>query len=339
MSTIKDVAKKAGVSPSTVSRVINNHPRISQDTREQVLESMDEIGYHPNIIARNLVNQQTNTLGLVMPYSTEEAFADPFYAEVLRGIGAMAQSKGYSLLLITCDGQENEVNAALRAVKGKQVDGLLLLRVRKNDQLIKELKELEFPFTVVGRPENEDNNYWVNNDNIQSSKQLIDYLLNLGHTKIGVITGSKEYIVYQDRLAGYQRALEEQGITYQQDYVAQIIGKQESAYEQAKELLKANPEITALFGVDDQMAYGIVQAVRELDLDIPEDIAVVGFNNNPLSNLITPPLTTMDINTYQLGNQATELLIKVVNDQVTDYCHQLVPTDLIIRESCGGQDD
>ncbi|GAB6099740.1 maltose operon transcriptional repressor MalR [Halanaerocella petrolearia] len=340
MPTIKDVAQKAGVSPSTVSRVINNHPRISQDTRDKVLESMDDIGYHPNVIAQNLVNQQTNTLGLVMPYSTEEAFADPFYAEVLRGIGSMAQKNGYSLLLITSDEEKGELEAVLRAVKGKQIDGLLLLRAKKDDQVIKKLDEMNFPFVIVGRPEKEDNYYWVNNNNIQSSKELVEYMIELGHNKIGVFIGSEEYIVDRDRLEGYKLALQEQGIDYNQDYVVQIEGgNKSSAYQATKKILESHPELTAIYGIDDRIAYGAIKAIKELDLEIPQDISVVGFNNNPLSELISPPLTTVDINTYQLGNQATKLLIEVINEEITDYYNSIVPTDMIIRDSCGGKND
>ncbi|AGB40099.1 transcriptional regulator [Halobacteroides halobius DSM 5150] len=340
MPTIKDVAKKAGVSPSTVSRVVNNHPRISQETREEVLQAMDEIGYHPNVIAQNLVNQTTNTLGLVMAPSTEEAFADPFYAEVLRGIGSMAQKNGYSLLLITGDEEGGELEATLRAVRGKQVDGLLLLRAKKSDKLTDKLNEMNFPFVVVGRPEEEDKNYWVNNDNVQSSKELVEYLINLGHNKIGAFIGSEEYIVDQDRLKGYKLALKSHGIDYNQDYIVQIeSGKQEKAYRFTKDLLNSYPELTALYGIDDRIAYGAIKAVKELGFKIPEDIAIVGFNNNPLSELIEPALTTVDINTYELGRKATSLLIQVITEQVTSYCNDIVPTDLIVRESCGGKND
>ncbi len=337
MATIKDVAKEADVSPSTVSRVINDHPRISQATRDRVREAMDKIGYHPNIIAQSLVNQKTNTIGLVMPYSAEEVFADPFYAEVLRGIGAVTQTKGYSLLLINCNGEEQELKSTMRAVKGKQVDGLLLLRAKRDDKLVTELKELDFPFVIVGRPEDEQNNYWVNNDNIQASKEVVEYLIELGHRNICLVTGSKEYIVYQDRWHGYKQALAENGLDYDSDYVLWIEGMQQEVYQKVKELLTTQPEVSAIFGVDDMMAYGAIQAIQELGLAIPDDIAVIGFNNNPLSKLITPALTTVDINTYQLGNQATKLLIRVINEEVDRYCHELVAADIIKRSSCGGR--
>ncbi|OCL25780.1 LacI family transcriptional regulator [Orenia metallireducens] len=336
MPTIKDVAKSAGVSPSTVSRVINNHPRISSETKKRVEKSMKEIGYHPNIIARSLVKQKTNTLGLVMPYSTEEAFADPFYSEILRGIGSVAQNKEYSLLLITSNGMKEELEVTLKAVRSKRVDGLLILRARSNDKLLKELKKLKTPFVIVGRPEDEKNNFWVNNDNIESTKKLVEYLIGLGHEKIGVITGDSKYIVYKDRLEGYKRALEDNGIEYNPNYIIQTTGHHGLTTKYTKELLESYPKLTAIFAVDDLMAYGAILGIKELGLKVPGDVSVVGFNNNPLSQLITPSLTTVDINIFELGSTATKSLINIINKEPTEYYHEIVKTNMIIRDSCGG---
>ncbi len=335
MPTIKDVAKDAGVSPSTVSRVINSNPKISKETSRKVRESMKKIGYYPNSIAQSLVNQKTDTIGLVMPYSPEEAFADPFYAEILRGIGGVAQKKGYSLLLITSNGSEEEFEASIKAVKGKRVDGLLILRSRKDDILVKELKKLKFPYMIIGRPEDEDNNYWVNNDNLKSSSSLVEYLIKLGHKRIGLITGSKEYIVYQDRIEGYKSALKNNGIDYKAEYVIETTRVLETNKEVTKKLIKANQELTAIFAVDDMMAYGAILAIKELNMKVPDDISIVGFNNDLLSRLINPSLTTVDINTHQLGSTATENLIKIINNNSLDYYHELVPTTLVKRDSCG----
>ncbi|WP_018248304.1 LacI family DNA-binding transcriptional regulator [Orenia marismortui] len=333
MPTIKDVAKDAGVSPSTVSRVINDHPRISNATKKKVKKSMKKIGYHPNIIAQSLVKQKTNTIGLVMPYSAEEAFANPFYSEILRGIGAVAQEKGYSILLITCDGQE-EVEASLRAVKSKLVDGILILRAKKDDILLKKLREAEVPFVIVGRPEDADKHYWVNNDNIKASKNLVQHLIDLGHKDIALITGGSEYIVSQDRLDGYKLALKENKIKYNPEYIIHIHGNEEIISKNTKKLLKKNPDLTAIFAVDDLMAYRSILAIKELGLKVPEDISVVGFNNNPLSQLITPSLTTVDINTYQLGEEATSILINVIENKISEYYHKIVEANIIIRNSC-----
>ncbi|PTV94260.1 LacI family transcriptional regulator [Halanaerobium saccharolyticum] len=335
MPTLKDVAKKAGVAPSTVSRVINDSSRISEETKFKVRKIMDEIGYHPNINARNLVKQRSHNLGLVIPYSTEEAFADPFYSEILRGIGVLAHSKGFNLLLLTSNGEEEEKKTVLNAVRGKQIDGVLLLRAKKEDELIDELTKINFPFVIVGRPEEKDKYYWVNNDNITASEKVVDYLIKNGHRKIAMIIGDDNYIMNNDRLEGYKRAFEKNGLKINNDLILRSDNTDhQNIYMLSQQMIKEHPEITAFYGMSDTMAYTIMQAMNDMNVKIPEDISIVGFNNNPMSKIVSPPLTTVDINIYLLGNKATELLIGVINGQVDKYQHTIVPTNIIERDSC-----
>ncbi len=333
MSTIKEVADRADVSPSTVSRVINDNSQITEETRQRVLKAIEELDYQPNILARNLVNQKSNNIGLVIPYSAEETFADPFYTEVLRGIGAVNQTRDYSLLLINYDDETEEMQEALQAVRGQQVAGLLLMQAKKNDPLVNKLNELEFPFVIVGRPEDEENNYWVNNNNLQAGRKMVEYLIAEGHKNIGLVAGSKDYTVCQDRWEGYRQALEANDLSYNQEHVSWVEGAQTEIKQRTKKMLANYPEISALAGFDDLTAYWIMKAVWELDLKVPDDIAVVGFNNHPLSRLINPKLTTIDINIYQLGVQATKLLIDVIEDDQVEYTHEIIPTNLIVRQS------
>lgn len=335
MPTLKDVAKKAGVAPSTVSRVINDSSRISAETKQKVRSIMKEIGYHPNLNARNLVKQRSHNLGLVIPYSSEEAFADPFYSEILRAIGVLANSKGFNLLLLTSDRAEKEKETVLNAVKGKQVDGILLLRAQKNDQLIKELKALNFPFVIVGRPENKEDYYWVNNDNIQASQKAVEYLIENGHRQIAIISGAKNYTMNIDRIQGYRQAFLAKGLSVREDLI--ILLKKinyQNIYLQSQKIIKNYPEITAFYGMSDTMAYTIIQAMNDLNIKIPNDISIIGFNNNPVSKLISPPLTTVDINIYLLGNKATELLIAIINKKIKEPTATIIPSRLIIRKSC-----
>lgn len=335
MPTLKDVAKKAGVAPSTVSRVINDSSRISAETKQKVRSIMKEIGYHPNLNARNLVKQRSHNLGLVIPYSSEEAFADPFYSEILRAIGVLANSKGFNLLLLTSDRAEKEKETVLNAVKGKQVDGILLLRAQKNDQLIKELKALNFPFVIVGRPENKEDYYWVNNNNIQASQQAVEYLVENGHRQIAIISGPKNYTMNIDRIQGYRQAFSAKNIPVREDLI--ILLKKinyQNIYLQSQKIIKNHPEVTAFYGMSDTMAYTIIQAMNDLNIKIPNDISIIGFNNNPVSKLISPPLTTVDINIYLLGNKATELLIAIINKKIKEPTSTIIPSQLIIRKSC-----
>lgn len=335
MPTLKDVAKKAGVAPSTVSRVINDSSRISEETKFKVRKIMDEIGYHPNINARNLVKQRSHNLGLVIPYSTEEAFADPFYSEILRGIGVLAHSKGFNLLLLTSNGEDEEKKTVLNAVRGKQIDGVLLLRAKKEDKLIDELSKINFPFVIVGRPEEKDKYFWVNNDNIAASERVVDYLIENGHQNIAMIVGDENYIMNNDRLLGYKKSFQKNDLEINNDYIIRSESTDhQSIYMLTQKLIKEHPEITAFYGMSDTMAYTIMQAMNDMQIKIPEDISIVGFNNNPMSKIVSPPLTTVDINIYLLGNKATELLIGVINGKIDKYQHTIVPTNIIERDSC-----
>jgi|Wag4MinimDraft_8_1082659.scaffolds.fasta_scaffold00039_8 DNA-binding LacI/PurR family transcriptional regulator len=335
MTTLKDIAKKAGVAPSTVSRVINDSSRISEKTKTKVRKIMEEMGYHPNINARNLVKQRSHNLGLVIPYSTEKAFADPFYSEILRAIGVLAHSKGFNLLLLTSNGEEEEKKTVLNAVKGKQIDGVLLLRAKKEDNLINELTKINFPFVIVGRPEETSKYYWVNNDNVKASERIVDYLIDKGHKKIAVILGDDNYILNEDRLQGYVNSFQKNNLKIDQDLIVQTKKiDHNNIYILAQKMIKDHPEITAFYGMSDTMAYTIMQAMSDMNIKIPEDISIVGFNNNPMSKIVSPPLTTVDINIYLLGNKATELLIAVINGQIEKYEHTIVPANIIERDSC-----
>ncbi|MFP4020658.1 MAG: LacI family DNA-binding transcriptional regulator [Halanaerobium sp.] len=335
MPTLKDVAKKAGVATSTVSRVINDSSRISDETKIKVRKIMNEIGYHPNVNARNLVKQRSHNLGLVIPYSTEEAFADPFYSEILRAIGVLAHSKGFNLLLLTSNGEEEEKKTVLDAVKGKQIDGVLLLRAKKNDELIDELTKINFPFVIVGRPEAKDKYFWVNNDNVKASERIVDYLIDKGHKKIAVILGDDNYTVNEDRMQGYINSFQKNNLKIDQDLIVQSKKiDYHSIYMLSQKMVKDHPEITAFYGMSDTMAYTVMQSLNDLKIKIPEDISIVGFNNNPMSKIVSPPLTTVDINIYLLGNKATELLIGVINEKIKKYEHTIVPANIIERNSC-----
>jgi len=335
MPTLKDVAEKAGVAPSTVSRVINDSSRISDQTKNKVRKIMDEIGYHPNINARNLVKQRSHNLGLLIPYSTEEAFADTFYSEILRGIGSLAHSKGFNLLLLTCSGEEEEKKTVLDAVKGKQIDGVLLLRAKKDDELIDELTKINFPFVIVGRPEVEDKYYWVNNDNLKASERIVDYLINKGHKNIAVILGDDNYTVNEDRLQGYINSFHKNNLKINQDLIAQSKKiNYHNIYMLVQKMVKEHSEITAFYGLSDTMAYTIMQAINDLNIKIPDEISIVGFNNNPMSKMVSPPLTTVDINIHLLGNKATELLIGVIDGKIKKLKHTIVPANIIERNSC-----
>jgi len=332
--TIKDVAKLAGVNPSTVSRVIANNPLISQKTREKVLKVMTELDYHPNLVARNLVSRITQTIGVLMPQSAENLFLNPFFPEVLRGISTAARRDGYDILLAMGETEEEEKETISRMVHGRRVDGLILLISRVENQLGDYLKSTDFPIAIVGKPPHDWGLCWVDNDNVDASYKATQYLLKLGHRAIGCITGSLEFVVSLDRLAGYKNALAESGVEYDRRLVIQGEFSQKGGYEAMNALLTTEPAITAVLVFDDVMAFGAIHQAHEQGRNVPADISIIGFNNTPLSNFVSPPLTTVDIFPYRLGTRVTELIIQRIENPEKEERFDYIGTNLLLRQSC-----
>jgi DNA-binding LacI/PurR family transcriptional regulator len=335
MVTIKDVAKLAKVSPSTVSRVIADSKSISAPTKERVRKAMEELGYYPNMIARSLIKRSSHALGLILSRSAESAFSNPFFPEILRGISTVTQSHHYSLVLATAENYQEEAKQCLRMLMEKRVDGVILLASRVNDELIRKLAEEEYPFVVVGRAPGVGECLSVNNDNIQAGYLATRHLLNLGHRRIAFLNGPEEYTFCQDRFQGYCMALQEFGIAVDAAYVRNAENLQEDGYRLVSELLRIEEYPTALFVVDDLMAVGAYRAIKERQLSIPGDIAVVGFNDNLYSAFMEPPLTTVHIPIYQMGVTAAELIIRVLDGQEVNLDQHILSSELVVRESCG----
>jgi DNA-binding LacI/PurR family transcriptional regulator len=333
--TIKDVAREANVAPSTVSRVIANNPRISEQTKRRVKEVMEQLGYYPNLQARSLVAKSTQTIGVIMPNSAYHAFRNPFFPEVLRGISMHAHESKYGIYLSTGSTEEEIHEEVLSMVMGRRVDGILLLYSRVNDRTMNYLEEIGFPFAVVGRPSvNEERITYVDNDNIFISKQVTNYLIEHGHTNIAYVGINPDFVVTIDRINGYKLALKEAGLTVNEAYLVNEELVNEQGIDAICSLMKLDAPPTALVTQDDLMAYEIISHLEKLNIRVPEDISIVGFNNLSLSEHSKPPLTSVDIGTFQLGHLATECLIEKIEIPETLPKRITIPTKLIERKSC-----
>jgi DNA-binding LacI/PurR family transcriptional regulator len=297
MVTIKDVAKLAQVSPSTVSRVISDSKQISDETKKRVRIAMEELGYYPNLIARS----------------------SPFFSEVIRGISKAVQNRQYSLLLATAENYKEEAKQCMKMIKEKRVDGVILLASRVEDDLIAQLSLDEYPFVVVGRAPSGTGIYSVNNDNIQAAYNVVRHLLNLGHREIAFLNGPQDYIFCHDRYEGYAMAFREFGLEIIQEYVIETDLQQENGYFYT------------------MMALGAYRAIKENQLKIPDDIAVVGFNNDHFSSLVSPPLTTVRIPIYEMGINAAEMMMDLLGGKRVIPPQRILSSELIIRDSCGGK--
>ena len=331
--TIKDVAKKAGVSPSTVSRVISKHPRISKETIERVTRVMEELGYHPNSMAKGLVSKATHILGVILPRPAEELFQNYFFHEVLRGLLAQANRSDYDLLIASGSSESDELETVKRLVRGRRVDGIILLTSKMKDPLIAFLNESRFPFVIIGRSQDFPDVPTVDNDNVQAAYDATRHLINQGHVRIGFVSGPRELTVSQDRLAGYRRAMQEAGLEVSEDWVVEGEFLQETGYRAMSMLMNLPERPTALVVIDDIVAFGVMHGLNELGYSVPQDMCLVGFNNISMSEHTSPPLTTVDIGAYQIGYMTAQTLIKVIAREPLHQNRIIIPHRLVVRGS------
>ena len=331
--TLNDVAKMAGVSPSTVSRVISNSPKISDATKNRVLKCMDELGYYPNAIARSLARKKTGNIGVIMPTRTEDIFLNPFFPEALRGILKGASNKGYDILLSTNTGKDDELKRIKTFIRGSKVDGIILMSSKMNDECIEYLSSIKFPFSLIGSPYDfiEKVNH-VDNDNYMAAYELTRYLTIIGRKRIAMIAGDDKLIVTKKRIEGYIKALEESNISFDKDLL--FIGSfdEKTGYRYGKNLLDLKPRPDGLIVTDDLVAFGAIQVFESLNISIPEDIAVASFNNSVLSRHSSTPFTSVDVNAYQLGKKSINLLVEAMEKGIEGK-KIIIPYKIYKRES------
>ncbi|HHW12874.1 MAG TPA: LacI family transcriptional regulator [Firmicutes bacterium] len=330
--TINDIAKKAQVSPSTVSRVIADSPLISAATKEKVLKIIKEMNYHPNIIARSLVNRSSRIIGVVMPGMAEQSFQHPFFPELLAGIASMANKEGYKILLANVATLDEEREMVKELTFGSITAGLILLTSRDQNPTVDQLVEVGFPFVVIGRTENPYVN-WVDNDNFLIGYQLVEHFLDQGHRRVAFLGYSPGVTVTRDRLHGYKKALVDHGIPFCEELVVESEFISANGYDLMKRLLALRERPTAVIACDDLLAFGAIKAIHEAGLKVPVDIAVAGINNVPLAEFYNPPLTSVKINAFTLGKKAFEMLQTVLTSDVRSYNRAIIPAELVVRSS------
>ena len=328
--TMKDVAKKASVSPSTVSRVISGNEKISEKTRKKVLKIMKELDYHPNISARNLAINKTKTLGLILPNATQEFIHNPFFIKSMAGISNAAKENDYYIMYGNAKNEKEEVKLLKHFARAGVVDGVILTHVRSDDKSIKLLRDLNFPYITIGRQKFKDS-LWVDNDNISAMYKVVSYLINKGNKNISFIGGDHKLTVTIDRLKGYKKALNKYDLKIDSKLIKEIGFTKSDGYNVVKSLLKDKPSIDAVVTTDDLLAFGVLNFLEEEGLN--NKVSVAGFNNTPLSKYRKPTLTSVDINAQKLGYYAAKLLIQKLNDSKIDRKNKVIDTQLIKRES------
>ena len=305
--TIKDVAKAAGVSPSTVTRVIQNKSTISDETKKRVRKAMKELNYHPNLNARSLVSSYTQVIGLVLPDDSDVFYQNPFFPSVLRGIAQVASENHYAIQIATGKDEKERLNAISQMVYGKRVDGLIFLYAQENDPLVQLVVDEQFPFLILGKslspfiP-------LVDNDNIQAGFDATEYFIKKGCNRIAFIGGAKKLYVTQDRLTGYEQALQEHKLPLdsQRTFFADEF-LEEKGYKFSKRLFKHDPQTDAIITTDSLLAEGVCDYLNEHNLNIP----VLSFDSvKPRLNLAA----YIDINSLVLGRTSFETILQIISD-------------------------
>lgn len=334
---LEDIASRAGVSRSTVSRVVNEHPYVSESTRERVLAVIEQVGFSPNPAARALVTQLTQTIGVAIPHSLDTVFEDAIYfPTLLQGIAQTTNKRDYALVLWLGQKDEDEERFYKRILKNRLIDGLIIASANTASQtaLITHLLKVRLPFVLVERPVYHDGQVsCVTVNNVQATQDIMNHLLNHGRRRIGTITGSLDNPDGIDRLQGYKLALQAAGIAYDKSIVVEGNFTQKAGYQATETLLQHN--VDAIFAANDSTAFGVMQALDEFGVKVPDDVALVGFDDLPYALQMTPQLTTINHPIQSKGSQAASLLLDLIEGLVEGPQQIMMPTNLVIRESCG----
>jgi LacI family transcriptional regulator len=331
--TLEDIAKQVGVSRSTVSRVVNGSPNVSPEVRLQVEEAIRVTGFHPNAAARSLASQRTRVIGLVLPRSVSSFFTDPFFPQLTQGIAVGCNANDLSLSLFLVTNKEDEDKIMPRISRSGMLDGILVQSGRADDPLMDRLTNSRIPCVVLGRPFNHDCFNYIDVDNVKAAYTATKHLIELGYTRIATITGSHGSTVTLDRIEGYVNALTEAGYIINPSLIAKGEFSETSGYEAMKSLLPHKPD--AVFIASDLMASGAIRALQDSGLHVPEDIALVGFDDIPLAALTKIQLTTVRQPIPQIGTKGVELLIELIENNTQTPRSFILDTELIVRDSCG----
>ncbi len=335
-ATSLEVAREAGVSRTTVSLVLNDSPRsgIPIETRTRVLEAAATLNYYPNVAGRRLASGRTFTIAFVMHQSPERAAADLFLPEVLRGLNTFLSGRGYHMLFSPSDPDQRQSGYAYLIYEG-YVDGIVLSGPQLEEQEAVNLDAQNLPVVITGRLPGHDIAY-VDADNYQGAQLATSHLISLGHRRIGLVTNAPlSYISSRERYRGYQDSLMAAELFYDPALVQEGYFTSDSGYAAMNALLDLAKKPTAVFVASDVVAFGAMQAIKDRGLEIPADMALVGFDDVSIAKYVEPPLTTVQLPAYDLGWKAGEMALQLVDQEEPVTRSQLLATELVIRESCG----
>lgn len=329
---LEDIAQLSGFSRSTVSRVLNNDPNVRASTRERVQEILRKVDFQPNLAARSLAAGQTRVIGLMIPMGVSTMFTDPYFPMLIQGVSAACNANDYSVMLWLAE-PEYERRTINQMLHNGMIDGVVVASVLMDDPIVQALYQSKMPFVLIGRHPTLAELSYVDVDNRASSRQLIEYLIGLGHRRIATITGAQNMIAGSDRLLGYMEGLTQNGIPIDMEMIIPGNFTEEGGYTAMQKLLSHRPQ--AVFVASDTMAVGALRAIQQAGLVVPDEIALAGFDNMPFAEHLTPALTTVHQPIHATGIRAAETLFELLADPDSGPVHVTMPTEIVIRQSSG----
>ena len=333
--TIRDVAALAGVSPSTVSRTCKDHRSISEETKIRVRRAMDQLGYEYSAPQEVSNIQTSRTIGIILPPSTRQTYENPFYLEAIRGISQFCNGHKYISTIITGQNSEEVMEAIQTMVSGNHVDGFIVLYSKEDDAIVDYLYSEGFTYVLIGKAKQFANQtIYIDNDNILAGKEATEYLISLGHKKIAYL-GSESIMVFSsDRKTGYQMALLQNDLPVDKKYCVEVDHVFMDECKHLLEMLKSEDRPTAMVVSDDILAVSLERVCNQCGLSIPEDLSIISFNDSLLAKLTSPQLTSVDVNSFQLGIEAASQLINHVENPNLLATKIIVPHRIVKRDSC-----
>ncbi len=330
--TLDEIARRAGVSRTTASRVLNNQPHVRPEIRERVERVISETGYRPHPVARSLALQQSRVIGLVLPRRTEALFNDPYFPRLTQGIAQACNDYDYTLALFLMQTAADEQKFYPRISRKGLLDGIIIQVGQIGNDLIARLLASDLPVVVAGRPMYHPEANYVDVENEQGAYTAVTHLLKLGYSRIATITGDLNTTAAVDRKIGYEKALQAHGLAIDDTLIVKGDFTEAGGYKAMQQLLPQRPD--AVFIASDTMALGALQAIREAGLTVPNDIAIVGYDDLPPAVIAKPPLTTVRQPVHAFGVKAVEMLLDVIKNGPLPARHVVMETKLIIRQSC-----
>lgn len=332
--TLKDIAERVGKSVPTVSRALANFDDISPTTRREVQRVAREMGYEPNITARNLQKQRTDTIALILPTADKLRFSDPFFSEFLSAVAEQTTQHGFDLN-ITTDASGDVRETYLKNIRSRRVDGFIVIRTQRQDQRIELLREHNVPFVAFGRIEGNNDFHLVDDDDTDGIRQVIDHLASLGHTRLACISEPTHFTKTYNRVLGFRQGLEAHNLASDPELIIESNFHQRSGQLAARQLLDVKNPPTAIVACNDLLALGAMSEAQERGLVVGRDISITGFDDIVLAEYANPPLTTVHQPAQKMGTMVAEMLVKVINREQTDEKQVVLKPSIIIRQSSG----